>query len=48
MNNLAVHAAIVLAHRGGAGGNMYERTVFSRMAKYNIGGLYYSIIDVSE
>lgn len=45
--SLPVHAIIVQAHKGAPGNNLYERTVFMRTAKYTIGGVAYSALDVS-
>jgi hypothetical protein len=47
--NLAVIQGLVLcAKKGGAGNNLYERTIFMRSVKYNIGGNIYNLLDVSS
>ena len=46
--NLAhTHGVIAAAKKGGAGGNLYERTIFLRSVKYNIAGQIYNLLDVS-
>jgi hypothetical protein len=46
--NLAViQGLIASAKRGGAGVNLYERTIFMRSVKYNIAGNIYNLLDVS-
>jgi hypothetical protein len=46
-NALIVHAIIVNAKKGAPGSTVFDRNVFMKTAKYNIGGLHYSPLDVS-
>lgn len=44
MTTSAVHALIL---KGTPGNNLLERSAFMRSSKYNLGGLVYSLLDVS-
>jgi hypothetical protein len=44
-NMITVHAIIL---RGTPGNNLLERSVFMRSSKYNIGGLYFSLLDIEH
>ena len=44
-NMITVHAIII---RGTPGNNLLERSVFMRSSKYNIGGQYYSLLDIEH
>lgn len=44
-NTITVHALIV---KGSPGNNLLERSAFMRSSKYNLGGIMYSLLDVSS
>jgi hypothetical protein len=47
-NCLILHGAIAQVTKTGAGTNLYERTLFMRAVKYNIGGHVYSVLDIEH